>query len=317
MRFFRKEAMNQTLFKKIFSHPVLGMLPALLSCAFLGSLYPVIKLGYAAFHIGGKDVPTILLFAGVRFLLCGALAVPLFSLTSKRPLLTDRSDLPMVLLVALFNIILHYAFTYLALAVGQSAKSAIIKQVGFLFLSCFSFLFLKSDRFTLKKALCGMLGFLGIIVTNFEGSFTFAIGDALILAASFSAVVGTVLTKKAVARVSPVKLVAYSQLIGGVVLCIFGLALGGRLSYLDMRAALAMLYICLASILGYVLWNVVIQYHSVSKLSVIRFSIPLFSVVFSGILLHEEVWRWNYILALCIIFAAILLNSISPKEKKK
>ena len=100
-------------------------------------------------------------------------------------------------------------------------------------------------------------------------------------------------------------------------LCIFGLVPGGRLSYLDMRAALAMLYICLASILGYVLWNVVIQYHSVSKLSVIRFSIPLFSVVFSGILLHEEVWRWNYILALGIIFAAILLNSISPKEKKK
>lgn len=43
---------------------------------------------------------------------------------------------------------------------------------------------------------------------------------------------------------------------------------------------------------------------------------PLFSVVFSGILLHEEVFRFNYILALCIIFAAILLNSISPKEKK-
>ena len=69
--------------------------------------------------------------------------------------------------------------------------------------------------------------------------------------------------------------------------------------------------------LGYVLWNVVMQYHSVSKLSVIRFSIPLFSVVFSGILLHEQVLRWNYILALGIIFAAILLNVLSPKKKKK
>jgi drug/metabolite transporter (DMT)-like permease len=275
------------------------------------------KRSYGAFRIAADDIPTIILFAGVRFALCGAGLAIISAIRDKKIVLPSKKEAPHVVLGTLFTVILQYSFIYIALAVGDSSKSAIIKQVGFLFLSCFSFLFLKSDRFTLKKALCGMLGFLGIIVTNFEGSFTFAIGDALILAASFSAVVGTVLTKKAVARVSPVKLVAYSQLIGGVVLCIFGLVLGGRLSYLDMRAALAMLYICLASILGYVLWNVVIQYHSVSKLSVIRFSIPLFSVVFSGILLHEEVFRFNYILALCIIFAAILLNSISPKEKKK
>lgn len=303
-------------FKRIFSHPVLGILPALLSCAFLGSLYPMVKIGYAAFCIGGGDVASILLFAGLRFLICGLITVPLFALASKRPLLTDRSDWKMVLGVALFSIILHYACTYWALAIGQSAKSAIVKQVGFLFLSCFSFLFIKSDRFTLKKAFCGALGFAGIIITNFEGRFTFAAGDALILSASFCSVVSTILTKKAVVRVSPVKLVAASQLIGGVVLCVIGLLFGGRITHLDLRAVLVMLYICAASIFGYVLWNVVIQYHSVSKLSVIRFSIPLFSVVFSGILLHEEVWRWNYILALGIIFAAILLNVISPKNKK-
>ena len=302
--------------RKIFAHPIFGILPALLSCAFLGSLYPVIKLGYAAFHIDGGDVPSILLFAGLRFLLCGVITVPLFAAISKKPLLTDRRDLPMVFGVALFNIILHYAFTYLALAVGQSAKSAIIKQVGFLFLSCFSFIFIKSDRFTLKKAFCGALGFAGIVVTSFDGGFAFAAGDALILAASFSSVVATVLTKKAVTRVCPVKLVAFSQLIGGALLCAFGLLLGGHLMYLDLRASLVMAYICLSSILGYVLWNVVMQYHSVSKLSVIRFSIPLFSVVFSGILLHEQVLRWNYILALGFILTAILLNSISPKEKK-
>jgi drug/metabolite transporter (DMT)-like permease len=77
-----------------------------------------------------------------------------------------------------------------------------------------------------------------------------------------------------------------------------------------------MLYICVASVLGYVLWNIVIRYHSVSALSVIRFSIPLFSVMFSGILLNEEVLRWNYMLALGIILAAILLNVASFKKTK-
>ena len=215
-----------------------------------------------------------------------------------------------------FNIVLHYTFTYLALAVGQSAKSAIIKQVGFLFLSCFSFLFIKSDRFTLRKMLCGILGFLGIVITSFDGGFAFSAGDALILGASFSAVVATVLTQMAVAHSCPVKHTAVSQLLGGALLCIPAVALGGRLSYFDMKAFFVMLYICVASVLGYVLWNIVIRYHNVSVLSVIRFSIPLFSVVFSGILLNEEVLRWNYMLALGIILAAILLNAASFKNKK-
>ena len=299
----------------VFSHPVFGVLLALFSCALLGSLYPFVKIGYAAFQIAGSDVPSILLFAGLRFALCGIVTVPLFSVTSKEPLISKRSDMRTVLLVTLFSIVLHYACTYLALAVGQSAKSAIIKQVGFLFLSCCSFLFIKKERFSWKKPICGVLGFAGIIVTSFDGGFSFAAGDALIVAASLCSAISTILTKNAVERVSAVKLVAYSQLIGGSFLCICGLLAGGRLTHLDLRAAFVMLYICAASVIAYVLWNVCVKYNSVAKLAVIRFSVPLFAVVFSGILLKEQIFKWNYILALAIILFSILLNELSWKKK--
>ena len=301
----------------VFSHPIFGVLLALFSCALLGSLYPFVKIGYAAFQISGNDVPSILLFAGLRFALCGIVTVPLFSVAAKEPLLSKRSDALTVALVTLFSIILHYAFTYLALAVGQSAKSAIVKQVGFLFLSCFSFLFVRKERFSWKKPICGLLGFAGIIVTGLDGGFSFAMGDALIVAASLCSAVSTILTKNAVERVSAVKLVAYSQLIGGAFLCVCGLLAGGRLRHLDLRAVLVMLYICAATVIAYVLWNVCVKYNNVAKLAVIRFSVPLFAVAFSGILLREQIFKWNYILALLIILSSILLNELPWKKKNQ
>ncbi|MBE6703364.1 MAG: hypothetical protein E7585_08160 [Ruminococcaceae bacterium] len=51
--------------KKLFSHPTGSVLLALLVCALWGSLFPFIKIGYAAFHINGSDIPTVLLFAAI------------------------------------------------------------------------------------------------------------------------------------------------------------------------------------------------------------------------------------------------------------
>jgi drug/metabolite transporter (DMT)-like permease len=175
----------------------------------------------------------------------------------------------------------------------------------------------KKESFSPKKPICGVLGFVGIIVTSFDGGFDFAIGDALIVGASLCSAISTILTKNAVERVSAVKLVAYSQLIGGAFLCVCGVLAGGRLSHFDLRALLVMLYICAASVIAYMVWNVCVKYNSVSKLAVIRFSVPLFAVAFSGILLKEQIFKWNYVLSLSIILVAILLNEFSWKKNAR
>ena len=46
-----------------------SMLYALLVMLLWGTLFPLVKLGYSAFEI--KTVPDTLLFAGVRFCVCG------------------------------------------------------------------------------------------------------------------------------------------------------------------------------------------------------------------------------------------------------
>ena len=296
--------------KKIFSHPVYGVILTLITCALWGSLFPFIKIGYSAFRIDSGNIPEIMLFAGLRFTLSGVIMVVIFSLGSKKPLLPEKKDVCPVLTVAFLSIVLHYAFTYVALSMGEGSKSAIIKQVGFLFLSCLSFLFVKGEHFSTRKLLCGVLGFLGIIVTGFDGGrLSFAAGDAMLLAASLCAVAATLITKRAVEKTSPLTLTAYSQLIGGAVMCIGGLALGGRITYFDVKALGAFVYICAASIIAYVTWNTLIKYNSVAKMSIIKFTEPLFAVIFSGIFLGEDVFKTNYVIALVVILLAILLDN--------
>lgn len=252
-----------------------------------------------------------------RFLVSGIVMISLFSVTEKGLLMPRKKDIAPRLLVSLCTIILHYVFTYTALAVGEGSKSAIVKQVGFLFLSCFSFIFVKDDHFSWKKLLCGALGFCGIIVTGLDGgAFSFAVGDALLIISSFCSVAGTVVTKKYVDRISPLTIVSYSQLFGGIILCIVGVCLGGRIRHFDFLAFLVFAYIVAASIGAYALWNVLLKYNSLSKLSILKFTEPLLAVVFSGFLLHENIFRVNYLIALIIITVAVLLNNVDLKTLK-
>ncbi|MBQ4324684.1 MAG: DMT family transporter, partial [Clostridia bacterium] len=148
---------------------------ALLTMLLWGSLFPMVKKGFSVYSVEGTA--DILLFAGIRFAICGAV-ICLFSLArdrgSYRPV--KGSILP-ILLSGLFAIILHYGFTYLGLTMTDSSKTALIKQVGALLYVCFSFLFIKEDRPTLQKIGGALIGFLGIVALNITSEgFTFSVG---------------------------------------------------------------------------------------------------------------------------------------------
>ncbi len=59
------------LLKKDTVSKIYGILLALLVMALWGSLFPFIKLGYQSFKIDTAFIPNLILFAGVRFLVCG------------------------------------------------------------------------------------------------------------------------------------------------------------------------------------------------------------------------------------------------------
>lgn len=300
----------------LFSNKITSVVIAVFACGLWGSLYPFIKIGYSAFHISGKDIPAIMLFAGCRFAVSGFLLFAVSCIKEKRVHVSiGHGIMKYVILSSLTSIVLHYLLTYTALSFGEGSKSAIIKQVGFLFLSCFAFLFVKNDRFSVSKLIAGILGFAGIIVTNFDsGGFTFAIGDVFLILASFCAVVSTVINKKIIRKINPILLVAYTQLFGGIILCVSGVLFGGRISHISTNSMFVFAYICITSIVAYLLWNILIKYNDLSKLSVIKFIEPLCAVAFSGALLGEDILKINYLIALITILIAIFLSNANPNR---
>ena len=132
---------------------------ALLTMLLWGSLFPMVKLGFSAYNV--KNTADILLFAGIRFVICGA-AVCIFSaIKDRKSYCAVKGSVAPVLLSGLFAVVLHYGFNYLGLLLTDSGKTALIKQVGALLYVCFAFVFIKEDRPTLQKIIAAAVGFLG------------------------------------------------------------------------------------------------------------------------------------------------------------
>ena len=77
--------------------------------------------------------------------------------------------------------------------------------------------------------------------------------------------------------------------------------------------------LCLAglaaiSAIAYVLSLIPLKYFPASEVSVFNLLITVFGVVMSGIVLGEQIFRWNYLISLTLIIVGILLVNWRKKE---
>jgi len=289
---------------------------ALLTMLLWGTLFPMVKLGFSVYEVEGTA--DILLFAGIRFVICGAVICLFSAIRDRSSYRAVPSSILPILLSGVFAIILHYSFTYLGLELTDSSKTALIKQVGALFYVCFSFLFIKEDRPTPHKILAAALGFVGIFVLNLgSNGFSFGWGELLILGASFCTVFSNVISKKVFAKVSPIASTGVSQLFGGLALLIVGLIMGGRVHFTFGASLWVMAYICAASAVSYCLWFGIVKNGELSKLFIIKFAEPVFACLFGALILKENIWRLQYLFAFLLISGGILLSNWKGKKKEK
>ncbi len=280
-----------------------------------GSLFPMVKLSYSAYDI--VTTSDILLFAGVRFTVCGVVICLYALICNKNSYKLSKGSIVPILLSGLFAIILHYGFTYVGLSITDSSKTAIIKQIGALIYVCFSFIFFKEDRPSWQKFIGVALGFIGILAINYgNGSLSFNVGDFLIVCASFCTVFSNVISKKVLTKVDSITMTGISQLFGGIVLLIVGLCFGGKMQF-NFEKWYIFTYICIASIISYCIWFKVVKKGELSKLFIIKFAEPIFACVFSYLILGENIFKWQYLIAVILIFVGILLSNLTIKNTNK
>lgn len=294
------------------------VLLALCVMALWGSLYPGVKIGYTAFGIDGRSVADILLFASLRFFLCGLLVTGYCLCRRKTVPMPGKKSVRGILLVGVFAIILHYAFSYIGLSTTDSSKTALLKQSGSLIYVCFAFLFFKDEEFSIYKLLGALIGFCGVMAINVgPGTLRFSPGDVLILGSSACTVAANIMSRRFGRQVSPLWMTGLSQLFGGLVLLVVALAMGGRLPRISWEGVLVFAYICAASILSYTLWYSVQKNSELSKLFIIKFAEPAFACVIGAVLLGENIFRLQYLLAFLLISLGILTGHHSAKRRQK
>ena len=66
----------------------------------------------------------------------------------------------------------------------------------------------------------------------------------------------------------------------------------------------------------HVLWNYILRTSDLSNMFIIKFAEPLFACVFSAILLNEDIFQWQYLIAFILISAGIVLGNKTKKGKE-
>lgn len=293
---------------------------ALICCALWGSATPFIKLGYKLIlQAESPNVPSTILFAGCRFFLAGFLTVLIYSLIRRKFLLPKAKNVGRIAFLSIFQTILQYTFFYIGLANTSGVKGTVLSASNAFFCLLVASLIFRQEKLTFKKIFACILGFAGIILVNLKGlDFTMNfLGDGFVIFSAISAAAASVLIKRFGQYEDAVVLSGYQFLIGGAVLIAVGLLSGGVMTFASTQGILVLIYLAFLSALAFALWGVLLTYNPVSKVTIYHFTVPVFGVILSKLMLAEQgnVSTINLLLTLVLVCTGIILLNYKKGEK--
>ncbi len=282
---------------------------ALLCCALWGSAFPCIKLGYEWLDIEGTG--SQILFAGYRFFLSGIFTFVIGCVIERKFLTMKRSSVWHIFRQGLLQTTVQYVCFYIGLAYATGAKSSIINaSQGFVAIIASHFM-LKSEKMTLKKAAGCVLGLTGVVVVNLApgawGSGFSLKGEGMIVLCTVVYGISMVLLKMISDEESPMTITAYQTLTGGALLVLTGAAAGGHVGGFTAKSVILLIYMALLSTAAFSIWTILMKYNPVGKVAVYTFTIPIFGVALSGLLLGEQVLEMKNLIALVLVSAGIII----------
>lgn len=142
---------------------------ALICCALWGSAIPCIKIGYELLGIQNGDVPSEFLFAGVRFMLAGAIALAAAVITRRRLPRVSRTGWPLVIRLSLAQTIVQYAFFYIGVSSASGVRGSIVNAMNTFLCVLMAALVFRQERLTARKVLGCAIGFAGVVIVNLTG----------------------------------------------------------------------------------------------------------------------------------------------------
>lgn len=298
--------------EKVFKREFVIVFLALFSCFLWGSAFPSIKIGYILFSISQDNTYLKILFAGYRFFIASCM-IFLFCKVTLPSLKINKNDILKLFILGIFQTCIQYIFFYLGLSNTTGIKGSIIGSTGTFFSVIIAHFVYEEDRLNVKKIIGVIVGFIGVVVVNMKGgSFDFSfkvIGEGFLIISSLSGAISAVYTKKLSTKIPPVLLTAYQMFIGATFLIISGI-LGGARPYLmtySFKGTMLLIYMAFISAAAFSIWTILLKYNGVGKISIFKFTIPVFGVFLSSIFLNESIRGANTIIAVVLVCIGIFL----------
>lgn len=299
--------------------PAKAVLASVFCNILFGSAFPMIKLGYEFFGIS-DDVFSKILYAGIRFFASGVIIFMIDSVSRKRLSAVRKQNLLNVILLGITYTFLQYTFFYVGLSNTTGASGSVVNSASVFVAIILAHFLYPDDRLNFKKIVGCTLGFLGVALACFAGGEFSGVrfrGEGFILIAGIFFVIGSIINKKASRLDGSFTITAYNLLIGGFFLIVTGLlGYNGEIT-VTPEGIFVLLYLIMVSSVGVTIWSTLLKSYPIGKISVYNFIIPVSGTLLSGLFLRENIFIWQYMVALLLVSVGILtVNGISARKSK-
>lgn len=291
-----------------------AVISLVLVCALLwGSAFPIVKIGFRLLEIEGNTGGK-LYFAASRFLLAGLIIFCGMRVSGRSIRLPGARDYAVLLLIGLLQTTLQYTFFYIGLSNTTGMKASIINGSGSFFIALSSHWWIKDDTLTKRKSIGLIVGFLGIILVNFnQNGFNLEFrltGEGFILFTTLCSTAGLLLVKKSSVRIHPLLMAAYQLTLGATVLFVIAMAVEPPdIIRFSPASLILLIYLSLVSASAFSLWYALVKYNRLTRMAVYRFLIPVCGTFLSAALLKGESLGWLTLVSLALVSAGMVLTS--------
>ncbi len=262
---------------------------------FWGSSFVVVKLALA-------EGLTPVSIATFRFLLAGGLFALLLVLRRVRKsgdrVLVERSDLPVLVFLALSGVTFFFLAQYTGIKMaGASIAAILVCLLSPIFIAVASTRLLK-ERISRGQVFGICFAAVGTLIVVLGGSVSlqfdseFFYGSVLLLATPVLWTFYTLLGKRTVEKHNPIVVLSYVTILGGLLLLPFAVADNSIRLVLSMSLSgwLAIAYLAVAcTLVGYYIWLYSVERVGATVTSSILFAEPLVTVLLAALFVGEKI----------------------------
>ena len=273
----------------------------LLLAVFWGSAFPLIKIGLEDFSPGHLTL--------IRFIVASACFVPYLYFT-KSDLFPKLRDVPYFFLLGLLGItIYHTALNFGELYVTAGAASLIIATAPAI--SAILAYFFLSDRLPLLGWVGTLVSFFGVflIVMGEDEGLSFNPYALLILLSAIVTAFFVVLQKPMLSRYKSSEVSAFATWAGTVPLFVFAPGFVQEVSTASTAPLLAAIYIgVFPAAISYAIFSYALSKAPVTVVTAFLYTVPVFSIVFSWLLIDEVPTYLTLIGGVVAILGIVMVN---------